>query len=234
MGSDGRTDPRNGAGAQSKHRPNCATILFMDQNGQASPGQVDGRESALLVERVRRMAEGDEKALAELYDMTVNCTYALALRVTQRREIADEVVSDVYVQAWRSAARYDATRSTVKGWLSMLCRSRAIDALRREGPDPIEAHRDLEAIPDTGESTQQDLAMALDRSTALHQAIAALEETHRQLISLAYYRGMTHAELATCTGMPLGTVKTKLRQAYAVLRKALTASEAAREDVYEP
>ncbi|MEA3411179.1 MAG: sigma-70 family RNA polymerase sigma factor [Pseudomonadota bacterium] len=214
-------------------RTNCAIILLMNQNEQARPAAKGERESELLGEQMRRMANGDETALGELYDLTVNRVYALALRVTQRPEIAEEVVSDVYVQAWRSASRYDGTRGTVRGWLTMLCRSRAIDALRREGPDRAEEGRNVEDIPGGAEFLQQDLIMALERSTAVHRAVAGLDETQRQLISLAFYRGLTHTELASYTGMPLGTVKTTLRRAYAALRGVIGASEYAQEGTHE-
>ena len=170
-----------------------------------------------------RMAKGDEAALGELYDATVGRVYGFALRITNNAAAAEEIASDVYLQAWRDAGRYDASRAKVVTWLLMICRSRSLDWLRAR--DPEIAHEDPESLvsvedhPATG--GPQDLLEALQNGTALHAAIAKLPPTQRQLVGLAFFRGLTHQEIAESAGLPLGTVKSHIRRALDTLREHL-------------
>jgi len=168
------------------------------------------------------IAAGDQRALVRLYNQAVSQVYGLALRITRRRETAEEVTEDVFVQVWHTAARYSPLRGTPMGWVLTICRSRAIDALRRTDtaicdPDPTE-RADTEALQVPG---LQDLLQCSQQHAELHAAIRRLQPLQRQLLSLAFFRGMTHQELAEHMHMPLGSVKSHLRRTLARLRQEL-------------
>jgi RNA polymerase sigma factor (sigma-70 family) len=169
---------------------------------------------------IRDVACGDEQAFSALYDATASKVYGLALRITGQSALAEEVVSEAYAQAWRQADRYDADRGKVTTWLLTICRSRALDALRREAvTDDIDDH-DM-ADPAIGPDS---LVEHSDTSAVLQQALQQLEANQRQLLALAFFRGMSHSELADFTAMPLGTVKTLMRKGLAELRTLLGSS----------
>ncbi len=175
-----------------------------------------------LRSQLRAIAGGDERAFAAFYDATVGVVYGLALRILRDVQEAEEVVSDAYLQVWRQAARFDATRGAPRAWLVTIARSRALDTLRRR--DPAEPREDAEALADldcADGPDPTDWLCAMERGTALHTALAGLSQEQRQLLALAYFRGLSHQEISDHTGMPLGTVKTHLRKGIDALRAAL-------------
>ncbi len=168
---------------------------------------------------------GDEAALGKLYDATVNRVYGLAMKVSVRRELAEEIVGDVYLQVWKKASSYQSSRASPIAWLMLICRSRAIDLLRREqrakkGREPID-----EKINLADEKTETPIEASLNTEFGgqMKTALQTLPEIQRQMIALAYFRGMSHQEVADYTSQPLGTVKSHLRRAQMSLRKVLTA-----------
>ncbi len=163
----------------------------------------------------------DQTAFARLYDLTSGRVYGLALRILGRRDAAEEVVSDAYLQIWQQAARYDASRGVPLAWMLTIARSRALDYLRRR--DEAQPHPDPTVLQPEAVTTESamDILIALDNASALHDAIATLPSNARQLLGLAFFRGLSHQEIATHTGMPLGTVKTILRNALQALRPCL-------------
>ena len=178
------------------------------------------RDRALL----RDVSAGSGDAVAELYDAYGATVYGLALRILGQPDLAEDTVQDVFAQAWRDAARYDAARSTVAGWLVMLTRTRAIDRLRarRARPDlsaPVETSAVAPISSD--EQTPEDATLAAETASTVRGALGLLPDSLRHLIELAYYEGLSHSEIAARTGMPLGTVKTRLRHAMGTLRSAL-------------
>lgn len=172
---------------------------------------------------IARMAAGDQRALERLYDLTVGKTYALALRIVRERGAAEEVVEDTYWQAWREAQRFDAARGRPLAWLLTICRSRALDALRRADPaqptEEVERLQDAAAEPD---ADPLDLLQALQRGSAIRSALNELKPQARQLVALAFFRGLTHQEIADFCAMPLGTVKTTLHRACQQLKTCLS------------
>ena len=189
--------------------------------------EADGdREQGLrhLEALLTRMGNGEEPALEELYDQTVAKVYAMAIAILRNREDAEEVVCDTYSQAWNQATRFSAERSTVLGWLTVMCRSRALDRLRqrrrRDHPllrDGIEA---LAEIPEDGVSAEDFVAL-LQTGSRLRAAIALLSSQRQRFISLAFLEGLSHEEIAARTGTALGTVKSHVRRALVELRAAL-------------
>ncbi|QJR15628.1 ECF RNA polymerase sigma factor SigK [Usitatibacter palustris] len=174
---------------------------------------------------IEAIARGDEKALEELHAATVGRVYGLALRIVRTREAAEEVAVDVFLQVWRSAATYDALRGGPVTWLLTICRSRALDYLRRA--EPAEPHADPESLASAENRATSDdpldLLAACDGHEDLHRALAALTPLQRQLIALAFFRGLTHQEIAAHAQLPLGSVKTYIRRALAQLHADLGA-----------
>jgi RNA polymerase sigma-70 factor (ECF subfamily) len=171
------------------------------------------------------VADGSPDALGRLYDRYGAIVYALARRIVSRLEDAEEVVQDVFAQVWRQAGQYRTDRASVAGWIIMLARTRAIDRLRARRARPDE-DRGVEAgeavpVPAVGPSPEQ-AALSADDAKRLRQALAALPDNQRALLEFAYYEGLTHTEIAAKTGMPLGTVKTRIRAGMDALRGALT------------
>jgi len=193
---------------------------------EISSGRQSGAEVRLdseLSALVGRMAEGDEQALARFYDLTHGKAYAVALRIMRNAESAEDVLEDAYWQAWRDASRYDATRGRAAAWLLTICRSRALDALRRR--EPAESVEDIDSVRADHPADDGDPCGLLDsmqRDSALRAAIEQLKPQARQLIAFAFFRGLSHQEIADTCGLPLGTVKTTLFRAYRQLKDCLS------------
>jgi RNA polymerase sigma-70 factor, ECF subfamily len=178
---------------------------------------------------IRAIAGGSAEALADLYDRHAAVVFGLATRITGRLEDAEEVVQDVFAQVWRQAARYEVGRASVAGWLVMLARTRAIDRIRARAARPDQAAAvEPDAAPALTSSTPSPEQVTLSDEDArrVRGALMSLPDTQRALLDLAYYDGLTHAEIAARTGIPLGTVKTRLRTAMATLRTVLGAGGA--------
>jgi RNA polymerase sigma-70 factor (ECF subfamily) len=189
------------------------------------PASIDERAEADAA-LVRAVAEGSAEALATLYDRHASAVYGLARRVLTRQEDAEEVVQDVFAQIWRDAPRYDADRASAAGWIMMLARTRAIDRLRarRARPDQHLGVEPEQAPPLAATAADPEhVAMSSEAARKVRAAFDALPEQLRSLVELAYFQGLTHSEIAGQTGVPLGTVKTRLRTAVASLRLVLSA-----------
>jgi RNA polymerase sigma-70 factor (ECF subfamily) len=180
---------------------------------------------------IARIARQDERALEALYDATAARVNGIVLRILQRAALAEEVLEDTYWQVWRQAPRFDAERGRPITWLLAIARSRAIDALRREQrflhdalPEDDEA--DAAGLSDARALPPQDLLEAARGQAHVHAALASLEPCSRQLVSLAFFRGLTHEEIAEQQGLPLGTVKSLIRRALQQLRRVMEAEHA--------
>lgn len=172
-------------------------------------------------EIVKGMVERDEASLSMLYDCTLSKVYGLALKITRRHDLAEDVVGDTYWQAWQEAPRFDIARGPTMAWLMMICRSRAIDALRRL--DEAESHpepQDLVA-PEQAASAPLDNLLTLERDSALYAAMATLSAIQRQLVALAFFKGLTHEDIAEQMNMPLGSVKSNIKRAQTKLKVVL-------------
>lgn len=171
---------------------------------------------------IRRLVSGDQGALSELYDSTSRLVFGLAARILNDSADAEEVTLDVYTQAWRQAARYDASRGDPITWLLTLAHSRAIDRLRsRSGAKKRE--QSLEAVAEFPSGARDPEASSVDaqRARLVRKAMATLSNEQREAIELAYFEGLTHVEIAERTGQPLGTAKSRIRLGMARLREAL-------------
>lgn len=201
---------------------NAGTYDAFDASNAANTVQGASERDRFVALLVARMANKDEAALGQLYDMTVKRLHAFALRIVRDPGLAEEVTEDALFQAWREAHRFDVNRGKVITWLLTICRSRALDALRRvdaavcvEDADAYRSHEaSLSAEP-------EQLIHRFETGNAVHTALMQLPPNERQAISLAFFRGLTHQEIADHWKMPLGTVKTLMHRGFAQLRVAL-------------
>jgi len=188
-------------------------------DGSAGASGLDAELSAA----VARMALQDQRALERLYDLTFGKVYAVALRIVRIAAAAEDVVEETYWQAWREASRYDPARGRALTWLLTICRSRALDALRRREPAETAGGPDAQELDMSAENADPyDLLDALERSSAVHAAVALLKPQARQLVALAFFRGLTQQEIADACKMPLGTVKVTLFRAYQQLKDCVS------------
>ena len=191
-------------------------------------------ECMTLMEAIKKQ---DEAALAQLYDLTVERVYALALAMTGNAQDAEDVVSDVYLKVWQRALQYQAERGRVIGWLLVTCRSAALDLLRRRRRRAAREQPQAE-LPETGsgfspevgpeagpeagsEITAETLLNTLQEGTLVHAALAELSAVQRRLIGLAFFHDMSHREIAACVQMPIGTVKSHIRRGLQSLRHVI-------------
>lgn len=175
-------------------------------------------------EDLRRLAAGDGDAAAGLYDRHARAVYSLALRIVNDEGDAEDIVQEVFAQAWRQAARYDASRGVVGAWLLMMTRSRAIDKLRsaRARPDSraVDDPRVIDEMPAVLRDAPSRIIDA-ENARLAQRALAELPLLQRLVIELAYYEGLTQREIADRLEQPLGTVKSRLRLGLLKLRDAL-------------
>jgi RNA polymerase sigma-70 factor (ECF subfamily) len=169
-----------------------------------------------------RMARGEGDAVAELYDRHARPIYSLAMRILGDTTDAEDVVQEVFSQAWRQASRYSASRGAVGAWLLTLTRSRAIDRLRarRARPSGVSDDRITEQLPDAGPPADSQV-LSSEQVARVRAALDELPLLQRAAIELAFFEGLTHAEIADRLEQPLGTVKTRIRLAMLKLRDVL-------------
>jgi RNA polymerase sigma-70 factor (ECF subfamily) len=190
--------------------------------GSAAAASLDEAQLAALV---RAVCDQHEPSLAQLYEASAGRVYGLALRIVRQPALAEEIVEDVFWQVWREAPRFDAERGRVSSWLLAIARSRAIDALRRRQRvrcHEVPADEGLDDhCAENADDDPQDLVAASQHHQRLHAVLGALDPLPRQLLSLAFFRGCSHEEIATQTGIALGTVKSQIRRTLAALRSQL-------------
>ena len=187
----------------------------------ALPTAGEGQRSSQDRELVRRLAAGEESALAELYDRFAATLLALARRVLGDGGDAEEVVQEVFLHAWSRALSYDPARSSVSTWLVLLVRSRAIDRLRTRNVGDRAYERVRHQWPTQENPSGVKSVQDGERRQRVRAELASLPAPQRRVLELAYYGGLTQREIAAATGIPLGTVKTRTLLAMQKLRAAL-------------
>jgi RNA polymerase sigma-70 factor, ECF subfamily len=183
---------------------------------------VNGRTGPLLPREEQQLVDGlltgNEDAIRALYARFSRPVYSMGMRLLGSREAAEELTQDVFVTAWRKAARFDATRGRLSTWLMTIAHNLAVDRLRRDTGVSRPTLVLVDEVPDgPGAVDQEDLL--LERDAAL-RALSSLSAAERTLLSRAYFRGLTAREIAEADGIPLGTVKTRLRAALIKVRRA--------------
>lgn len=182
--------------------------------------------NARLAHLLSRVALSDQAAFGDLYGETSAHLYGAALRILRSAAAAEEIVQEAYVNVWHHAGSYEVARSQPLTWLTTIVRNRCLDHLRRRklatesltpDDDDDAPERDLPA--DT--MTPAEMLVAGAEAAAVRDCVDALDAGPKQAIALAYYRGLSHAELAAHLHEPLGTVKSWVRRALARLRDCL-------------
>ena len=165
----------------------------------------------------------DSDAFAVIYDRHGGAAYSLAHRIVGEAGMAEDVIQEAFLSIWRSTARFDATRGSVRGWMLGIVRNRAIDALRRTARPAPKLDLDDDAVLETRPAAQLTEAEAIRRETAdrLRQALGLLPREQSQVIELAYFGGFSHSEIADMLGAPIGTVKGRMRLGLEKIRATL-------------
>jgi RNA polymerase sigma-70 factor (ECF subfamily) len=180
-------------------------------------------ESALDdVALVHAMARGDSSALAQLYDRYASNMLALAQRIVGRGAEAEDVIHDVFLEAWRHAADYDAARGSVKSWLLLRTRSRSLDVRKSARVSKQVTSLDDAWLAELSDASA-DGAAAPDRAR-IRKVLLALPAEQREVLLLGYFEGLSSSEIAARVGVPLGTVKSRVAAALAALRGTLSDS----------
>lgn len=174
---------------------------------------------------LQRISERDATALEALYRLTAPRLLGVALRVTGNREHAEDVLQDAFVSLWNTAGDYRAALSPPMAWLGLIVRSRAIDFLRRRTSErhlagQSEDSAELERI-DLDAADPLDATMASEQAWALQQCLQHIDPKPREVLVLAYFRDLSHRELADRLALPVGTVKTWIRRSLEQLRICL-------------
>jgi RNA polymerase sigma-70 factor (ECF subfamily) len=165
---------------------------------------------------------GDDVAIRTLYARFGRPVYSMGLRLLGTREAAEELTQDVFLTAWRKAARFDPQRGRLSTWLMTIAHNLAVDRLRRE--TGVSRPR-IVLVDEVPEVPGEDEELHLMERDAAMRAIASLSDAERRLIARTYFRGLTAREIAEADGIPLGTVKTRLRSALIKVRKVNDAKD---------
>ena len=192
------------------------------------------QKSRALADLLARSGLGDRAAFAALYERTSGHLFAVVLRIQRDRALAEDLLQEVYVSVWKAAAGFDAARSQPLTWLTHIARHRAIDGLRRAATQP--RTESLHASSDSGDDNASDSPLDRMASAALgpldllgqasdarelSQCMDRLSPPQRQSVALAFFDGLSHAEVAAQLQEPLGTVKSWVRRALATLKTCL-------------
>jgi RNA polymerase sigma-70 factor (ECF subfamily) len=170
---------------------------------------------------LRAMQRGDESAVTALYDRYGGAAYGLAFRITGDGTLAEDVVQEAFVSVWKQCGRFDAGRGQARAWLLTLVHHKAVDAVRRRTGRPERALPEGAEEFLAAEGRLDELAeMTLD-AVAVREAVRLVPAEQRETIVLAYFEGMTHVEIAQRMGVPLGTVKSRLRIGLEKMREYL-------------
>lgn len=170
-------------------------------------------EDRSLLARVR---DRDQAAMARIFDRYSGMAYAIALRVLNDSGQAEDVMQDVFFQIWRNPNTFVPERGSLGAWLAVVVRNRSVDAIRRRRPS--------EPVEELFLADSTDFASGVEREDTLDRVrgiVKGLPAEQRESLELAFFGGLTHAEIAKQKGEPLGTVKTRIRMALIAVRKAL-------------
>jgi RNA polymerase sigma-70 factor, ECF subfamily len=190
-----------------------------------SPARASGRVNSAADDADRAVLEaiagGDHRAIELLYEKYKTMAYGLAFRITGDAGLADDVVQEAFVGAWRNAGRYATERGSVKTWLLAIVHHRAIDAIRRRrSTSELPEHEEAPPASLTQPDVWAEVAGRLDRE-AIQVALQTLSAVQREALELGYFSGLTQQEIALRTNAPLGTVKSRMRLGLQQMRGAM-------------
>jgi RNA polymerase sigma-70 factor (ECF subfamily) len=179
-------------------------------------------ESLSLIQHLADMAKGNHAALGKAYDAMGPVVFSLAVRMMRDRAAAEDVTQDVFVQIWRQAGNYDTQRGSPEAWIMMIARTRILDRLRSRSAGVV-LKPVGDNLPDAADENDwpDDLAVSREDAVNVREALAELQPDQRQAIELAFFDGLTHVEISDKTGVPLGTIKTRIRLGLLKIREKL-------------
>jgi RNA polymerase sigma-70 factor (ECF subfamily) len=166
------------------------------------------------------VARGDEHAFAALYDLVSSQVFGLVRRVIRNPALAEEVAQEAFIQVWRTATRFDPASGSAVTWICTIAHRRAVDRVRSEEAHTRRGERYVEQVPVEPGSVPEQVLDDLDR-VRVRRALDVLTPVQRESVELAYYGGYTHVEVASLLDLPLGTVKTRIRDGLIRLRGSL-------------
>ena len=168
-----------------------------------------------------RLAAGDDHALAEAFDQLGSAVYGAALRVLGQWHAAQDVAQDVFVELWSHPGRYDPAAGSLRTYLTVLARRRAIDVVRSELRRIARQERNHRLTPQPGVASPSDEVEAAEAAGVVRAAVRLLPDSQREVVELAYFGGLSYREVALAIGIPEGTAKSRLRLALAKLESVL-------------
>ncbi len=194
--------------------------------------KMPGEDPYLEIESLQRLGDEDLMPLVQrkdasafeiVFDRHGGAAYSLAYRIVGDRGLAEDVAQEAFLSVWRSGARFDRARGSVRTWLLGVVRNRAIDALRRDAGRAPAVSLELDTVPEQESRFERTDAEALRHETAseVRSALSELPADQVRVVQLAYFGGLTHVEIAQVLGMPLGTVKGRMRLAMDKMRANL-------------
>ncbi len=178
-------------------------------------------ETPSLSELLTSVAEGHQDSFAAFYDATSRTIFGIVLSVLRDRAQAEEVTQEVYVDAWRFASRFDEAQGSPSAWLNTIAHRKAVDRVRSSERRAQRDQRSFDADAELLATDTSDLVVAADEGQRVRAALEQLTEAQRTAVRLAYFEGRTHREVAEFLEIPLGTVKTRIRDAMKRLRQHL-------------
>ena len=175
-----------------------------------------------LATALEACARGDREGLRRIYDAEAPRLLTIAHRILRRRDLAEEIVQDSFIQIWRKAGQYSRERGSARGWIVAVVRNRSLNLLRDSRRETFTDADVLETMQDTGHGSLADDVFAdLDASSRLRNCLAQLDEAKRSSIIMAYLSGYTHGEVAGRLRVPLGTAKAWIRRGLTALRECM-------------
>jgi RNA polymerase sigma factor (sigma-70 family) len=201
----------NDANRPDRKADGTATTALGLRSGRDAAVRPVGSDPVADDDLVRRVWTGDEGAFRELFARYAPVAHGLAYRLVRQAQLAEEIVQETFLSVWRSPERYDRSRGSVRSWLLAAVHHRAVDAVRREESQRRRADRAAGQLEVTGDRTDE-LVAALDRpheQRLVREALRALPEEQRDVLSKMYFDGLTQSQIAERTGLPLGTVKSR-------------------------
>ena len=187
-------------------------------NWESTPAQ--GRDT--LENLLKRIAEKEETALSELYDLTSGRCFGIAKRILRNQSLAEEATLDGYTKIWKQAAQFDPEVGCARVWIQAIARNSALDLLRKESRRARVLETEREIMGRSEESATPETSMEVsERSKAIRRVLGKLGQEYRMPIMAAFYEGMSHSQIAEALGQPLGTVKTRIRKGLQLLGREL-------------
>jgi len=178
-------------------------------------------ENAHLAELVARSSRGHDDAFSELYDLTASRIYGLVLRILRSADHAAEVTQEVFVEVWRQSARYAPDKGSVLAWMSTIAHRRAVDRVRSVSSEVArDEHHAVTAVVREADHVWEDVEQKMDIER-VRKGMASLTPIQREALGLAYFGGYTQTQVASLLQLPLGTVKTRIRDGLIGLRDAM-------------